>query len=391
MGGIQTGLTDAELLASQLKAHELVGLQASASEIDNSIAKLLVERDTPSGFDLSLFPKLKVWKNLNSRTFVTNARAKRVCEDNDCDKVYYVDIATGSDTNDGITKETAFKTIYKALSINFNYKVTIYVKAGIYIDSDGWNSSNGASSMTHLNVIGYDGEVITERTTSTFSTGSIRCGKNIYCENISFIGGKSPFSFSKILDVFTIAYFKNCKFNNSIQNNGLEVTTNGLYILENCESSGNIKDGFNYHGALDSTQNTLVIEINCKGFNNGSNTEGTNNGSTAHESVNIIRVNGEYYNNQNRNIHDVGDSRSWNLGVYAHDNQAADGNFTIDIDSTNTSIMWLDTCKASGDNNQDYRYFNATHPTSFIYAYDFDGSSGVASSSGSLIYYDPIA
>lgn len=33
---VDTGLTDAELLASQLKAHELVGLEASASEIDDT-------------------------------------------------------------------------------------------------------------------------------------------------------------------------------------------------------------------------------------------------------------------------------------------------------------------------------------------------------------------
>ena len=39
MGGIQTGLTDAQLLASQLKAHELAGMASSASEIDNIVAK----------------------------------------------------------------------------------------------------------------------------------------------------------------------------------------------------------------------------------------------------------------------------------------------------------------------------------------------------------------
>lgn len=37
MTGIQTGLTDAQLLASQLKAHELVGLNSSASEIDELV------------------------------------------------------------------------------------------------------------------------------------------------------------------------------------------------------------------------------------------------------------------------------------------------------------------------------------------------------------------
>ena len=38
MAGIQTGLTDAQLLASQLKAHELAGMNSSASEID-AVAK----------------------------------------------------------------------------------------------------------------------------------------------------------------------------------------------------------------------------------------------------------------------------------------------------------------------------------------------------------------
>ena len=45
MSGIQTGLTDAELLASQLKAHELAGMASSASEIDNIVTSGATQAD----------------------------------------------------------------------------------------------------------------------------------------------------------------------------------------------------------------------------------------------------------------------------------------------------------------------------------------------------------
>ena len=45
MGGIQTGLTDAQLLASQLKAHELTGMNSSASEIDNIVTNGATQED----------------------------------------------------------------------------------------------------------------------------------------------------------------------------------------------------------------------------------------------------------------------------------------------------------------------------------------------------------
>ena len=53
MGGIQTGLTDAQLLASQLKAHDLVGLTASASEINYSIDNKIQFILGNNGYDYS--------------------------------------------------------------------------------------------------------------------------------------------------------------------------------------------------------------------------------------------------------------------------------------------------------------------------------------------------
>lgn len=64
MAGIQTGLTDAELLASQLKAHELVGLKASVSEINGSVSRnqiVLPKNLISNGDNISIFDSLDGW------------------------------------------------------------------------------------------------------------------------------------------------------------------------------------------------------------------------------------------------------------------------------------------------------------------------------------------
>ena len=100
MAGIQTGLTDAELLASQLKAHELVGLKASASEVDAVVGSA-----------------------------TTNI------------KTYYIS-NNGLDTNNGLTHLTPFKTIAKALTLISDYTTLKFECGSIFYEPLVYQHSN---------------------------------------------------------------------------------------------------------------------------------------------------------------------------------------------------------------------------------------------------------
>jgi hypothetical protein len=95
-----------------------------------------------------------------------------------------------------------------------------------------------------------------------------------------------------------------------------------------------------------------IFENNCRAFWNGTGAGGLNNGSTCHDGDRIIRMNGVYLFNQNRNIHDISnDTESWNLGCIAGLAQSGNTNaqswaFGVWDDPTDNTKAWLDTCVA---------------------------------------------
>ena len=99
----------------------------------------------------------------------------------------------------------------------------------------------------------------------------------------------------------------NCDFRNGQSSNTFEQYGHGLTVMWGCSATGAFKDGFNYHVNTANTGLTDmdIIEVDCVARNNGRGSTGTNNGSTAHETARIIRINGDYSENQNRNIQDI--------------------------------------------------------------------------------------
>src|SRR5699024_1396786 len=127
----------------------------------------------------------------------------------------------------------------------------------------------------------------------------------IYLENLTLEGGNPPLSASNITDKGKcFLYAKNVNVKYSRLYFGAEIKGVSLSIFQNCTSSHNPMDGFNYHTA----NNTRVkaIEINCKGYSNGIGSDiDVENGSSMHGGGNIIRLFGEYFHNQGPNVIDV--------------------------------------------------------------------------------------
>lgn len=359
------------------------GLQSSAVEINRST---LGERSVPSGFDVTKLPVFRVWRDLNKTSFKTNIKAERLFEDIHADAIVYVDIATGNDTTGDGTISNPYATIYKGVRTKpFNPsnggKLTVYIKAGIYNGANAFNATGVYAD--EINIIGYGGLVYANHEVDT--TYGYQAFENTkhYCENIIFSGGKSPFNCFNQPGVSNAKMmFKQCGFNNSVSENGINVKRNGIYIFEDCVAKNNHLDGFNYHNQ-DASKSQIVVEINCKGFSNGKIGGGgnANNGSTMHDEGRIIRINGEYYDNENRNIHDVENCHSWNLGTTASNGQeSGQGNFVAGIGDTDTTKMWLDSCTSSGTSNKDIDIYNGTaSATAEICTYNSDFSGGIAS------------
>lgn len=176
----------------------------------------------------------------------------------------------------------------------------------------------------------------------------------LYCENISFelaracvavgSGPAGPVIFNK------------CQFL-YMQDNGLETNYRaGLIYLFDCNAARNGRDGLNYEYE-GSDRGQRVLEVNCTAELNGWKVTGSNNGSTGHEYVVIIRVNGWYDRNADRNLHDVHFCQSWNLGCYSGRSTATSTelwrSFNYGVgrqNDTDNAQIWLDSCTSQGSN-----------------------------------------
>lgn len=81
-----------------------------------------------------------------------------------------------------------------------------------------------------------------------------------------------------------------CKFINA-GNHGLLTNKIGRIYSFECLSANNAGHGFNYTTTLAQGENDLVLEFNCRYYNNGNLMSGVISGSKAEDGLNIIRIN----------------------------------------------------------------------------------------------------
>ena len=130
---------------------------------------------------------------------------------------------------------------------------------------------------------------------------------------------------------------------------GIYLDANGLAVLWGCEAHKNYEDGINYYVNTSVSGMTRfdIIEVECKANFNGRSNSGANNGTTLHGTAKAIRLNGDFDNNQDRNVHDVGGGWSFNVGCRARFSQNnledfASGHPTAGYNEK----MWLVGCDA---------------------------------------------
>lgn len=224
-------------------------------------------------------------------------------------------------------------------------------KAGTYFI----DSSNNIYIRTH------DSRVPDDQILPNMFNDAVKITDNakVYFENIRFTNSVKLIATTAGKNFFA----KDCYFSIGSGGNALSIEGYDFNIIQRCVAKHATMDGFNYHiknGVL-----PKVIEIDCKGYDNGRNGADQNNGSTMHDGGHIMRINGEYYNNGGPNVIDVNEGTvSVNIGVHSHHSRASKGtisNASFKNGNLGASKMHLINCVSNGS---DYSIVTASSENS---------------------------
>lgn len=162
-------------------------------------------------------------------------------------------------------------------------------------------------------------DVYLDRTSQMMDASDIG-NQVIIFENVGFT--TSQHTFSGTSEENSVFYFFNCRFARGLQHN-FAVTGKYKIFLFNCVASHASRDAFNYHSE---TNESLAVEINCKGFGagkykipGGNTNNQSNNGSTAHDGMYMLRVGGVYWECEGPIVADVGNCYSISIGCQSYD------------------------------------------------------------------------
>jgi hypothetical protein len=326
-------------------------LQESVNEFMNMSSKFF-ENIKPNNFDsdnIVTLPsefspeyfRIPIQISKSGNVFGWNLINQKVLQKNNSNTATYFVSPSGNDSNSGLTAQLPLKTIQAAL--NKSDVNTVILLKGTYICGEHFTSGLEVTKVLNIIGIGY----VELQCTSAQSPLHIK--EACYVENIVFNGGTAALNVT-LTDQLCI--FIRCKFLNSSSVNGFNAI-GGDYYMEECEASGNRRDGLNYHA--NSGYLPHVIEINCCGFYNGINdTNYINNGSTMHDNGKIIRLFCEYAFSRGGVVADADGAKSLNIGVISYSTQNLDGTDANDYKKCNFGAqnsgvkMYLINCASFG-------------------------------------------
>jgi hypothetical protein len=200
--------------------------------------------------------------------------------------------------------------------------------------------------------------------------------KQLYCENLKFIGGEPMRVDQTGTAIYKEAVFVNCHFSYATMKDGIKLSRKTRSYYSNCRVNYNIGDGFNYNGT------SVGFEVNCVGVYNGFN--GINkacNGSTSHDSVRVVRLGCNYQYSRGKAIQDVNNSFTYNVNCTAGNSvllpndldAPAFASNSITGDSSYTN-MYLINCTSLGTAPT---YRNFANSTMYIRGGNLDAGTGI--------------
>ncbi|MEM9587995.1 MAG: dockerin type I domain-containing protein [Planctomycetota bacterium] len=224
------------------------------------------------------------------------------------DNHYFVD-QMAEPGGDGLTWSTAFRDIREAFD---RIGATSVTRAEIHVGPGVYHWGDVGDVGFRLNIVGAGiGQTIVQHKEGDRYAAQIR-GRDTYVEGISFVGGEIAMDVRNVPLLTVVA----SEFKDSTQQDGLNVLNASSVLVIDSISSHNHTDGFSY--ANPSGNAMEVVEANVTANGNGLNLLFNSQGSSAHGTVRMIRLGGQYTRNQS-NIVDVTSGPIWNVDVTTAD------------------------------------------------------------------------
>lgn len=179
----------------------------------------------------------------------------------------------------------------------------------------------------------------------------------LYVEGLDFVGGNRAFyAFTNSTVTGLVLAHNNCSFQGAGVGNGLAIQMAGTVYGYRSAAYDNNLDGFNYHSFASDASNDATspncVEIECAGAGNGTtgSSGASDNASTAHEAVNLIRINCVYVDSSDRVMADTDFAHTWHIGC--HIGQALTvGTSQESVAALSNSRVWLDGCNVPAGAN----------------------------------------
>lgn len=185
-------------------------------------------------------------------------------------------------------------------------------------------------------------------------------GVTVYVENIDFAGGSSSFNYATgTAGHIGTLVTKNCTFHAShTTGNGCNIVGKIAVYHDHSASYVPGLDGFTYHAfgsdGTESVNSPTFFENGCvsKAAGTSGSAGASDNASTAHEATDGIRLNGFYFDSDDRVVADINFAKTWNMGCEIGPSVKTGAGSELVV-TLNSAQMWLDGCwVAEGDSSQ---------------------------------------
>lgn len=189
----------------------------------------------------------------------------------------------------------------------------------------------------------------------------IRGPHTIWIQNVDFLGVANVGPICYDSEEVPTWYGWGCKHKYSQSTGGFR-NRGGVSYMVDCEFARNRGDGATYSQFGGSKPKGF--ELRCTGRHNGRTGLGNNQGSTMHDGGSVLRINGEYFENEGPGLEDVHEgTTSYNVGCHAYHSRKATE--SRNYNSGDGTTMWLVACKSDG-----VRVYDAiTSGTGKLYTY----------------------
>lgn len=237
---------------------------------------------------------------------------------------------------------TGVAYVYDKKNKNWDGSATRYKKVNSIAECQAtkgsWFTDGAIVYVRRLDDLAVDTDILVVLLSGVFrfqQTGDIK----FIAKNINFMGCDSLNSNFRIMNPSNTGQviMDNCRFLGSAYDNAYTFLNIKYSWLFNCIANSAFRDGFNYHNTTaNKGVDSFIFEYNCISYDNGLiDTNANNNAFTAHDGLNILRINCIGFNTGGPILADVNGCYSVNYDCVMYDSARP-------VSGDTKSAFWFD-------------------------------------------------